>query len=167
MFVHYAYRELLHQRLNRKSIKSKQHFPEIIHFTLENANFPLRQRTNAPNLIIHTECCFSDIQNVLGTQVKDQKNPTAVDCRWVSSYNPTLVNYRWGYFSNLHVLLRISECHKSNCHTYINDQTLSCSDGRNKPISFAHYAQYTFDSSNPSQILRKERRTQLIKEHFV
>jgi len=55
---------------------------------------------------------------------KRPKNPTAVNCRWVSSSNSTVVNYRWGYFSNLLVLLRTSECHKSNCLDLIS--TTSC-----------------------------------------
>jgi len=46
---------------------------------------------------------------------KRSKNPAAVNCRWISSYSPTVVNYRWGYFSNLLVLLKTSECHKNNC----------------------------------------------------
>jgi len=57
---------------------------------------------------LYVECCFPDIQSVLGTQVKGQKPGGRV-----SSYNPTVVNYHWGYFSNLLMLLRTSECTKA------------------------------------------------------
>jgi len=53
------------------------------------------------------------IRYVLATQVKDQKTQRQF-CRWFCSYNSTVVNYRWGYFSNLLVLLGTCECQKSN-----------------------------------------------------
>jgi len=65
---------------------------------------------------------------------KRPKTLAAVNCRWISSYNPTVVNYRLGYFSNLLVLLRTSKCQKSNCQ-FLTLAVLAIEE--NEPMDFS------------------------------
>ena len=84
-------------------------------------------KDNYQLLLIHSKCPKNTS--------KRPKNPATVNCRWVSSYNPTVANYRWGYFINLLVLLRTSEYHKSNCHSQLRAENTRFTPTKNFLIS--------------------------------